>query len=138
MTEATVRSSTPTDFEMIAALRWSWIVDENGTPGVVERDVFVQEFVAWAHTNSATHHPFVAEVEGQVVGMAWLALYPRVPSPRALTRITGDVQSVYVVPELRDQGIGSRLIAATVDAATALGVEIMVVHSSPDSVNALS
>lgn len=136
MNKVTLRQGTPDDVASLAALRWAWIVEENETPGAVDRATFLREFVAWAEEHSATHRPFVAETEEQVVGMAWLALYPRVPSPRALTRITGDVQSVYVVPTLRGRGIGAQLISAVIDAATSLGVEIMVVHSSPGAVSA--
>ena len=68
--------------------------------------------------------------------MAWLALTPRVPSPRSLTRLTGDVQSVYVAPNLRGSGIGARLIAAVTEEAANLGVETLTVHSSENAVTA--
>lgn len=134
MNDVTIRQGTPSDIPTLAALRWSWIVEENGTPGAVDRGTFLREFGEWAAEHSPTHHPFVAEIDGLIIGMAWLALYPRVPSPRALTRITGDVQSVYVVPGFRDQGIGARLVTAVIDAAAALRVEILVVHSSPGAI----
>ena len=61
----------------------------------------------------------VAELDGAIVGMAWLAFAPRVPSPRALDRRNGDVQSVYVWPDARGRGVGGRLVDAIVEEARA-------------------
>lgn len=61
--------------------------------------------------------------------MAWLATTPRVPTPVALRRATGDVQSVFVVPEHRNSGVGSRLIEAVLALARELGLERVTVHS---------
>ncbi|WP_327002347.1 hypothetical protein OHA72_45635 [Dactylosporangium sp. NBC_01737] len=45
-----------------------------------------------AHTD--THLPFVAEVDGRVVGVAWLLVAERVPGGESLDRWYGDIQSV--------------------------------------------
>lgn len=68
--------------------------------------------------------------------MAWLALTSRVPVPGAVDRRTGDLQSVYVLPALRNHGIGAELVVAVKRAATAAGAERLVVHSSPRAVSA--
>jgi N-acetylglutamate synthase-like GNAT family acetyltransferase len=68
--------------------------------------------------------------------MAWLAIVPRVPLPRAPERVSGDVQCVYVVPEERDSGIGGRLIDAVLALARDLGVERVTVHSSARAIQA--
>lgn len=82
----------------------------------------------------ATHHPFVAVVDGRLSGMAWLMLADRVPSPSRLDRRTGDVQSVYVVPELRDSGVGGALIEAILKDARDRELEHVTVHSGERAV----
>jgi GNAT superfamily N-acetyltransferase len=71
-----------------------------------------------------------------VIGMAWLAVVQRVPTPRAPRRASGDLQCVYVVPEARDGGLGGRLIRAVLDGARELGLERVTVHSSPRAIPA--
>jgi len=82
----------------------------------------------------ATHVPFVAEVDGTVVGMAWLMLADRVPAPTRRHRRTGDVQAVYVAPEHRDSGVGAVLVGALLAEARELGLEHVTVHSSERAV----
>lgn len=71
---------------------------------------------------------------GTAIGMAWLALVPRVPRPGGSARRWADVQSVYVVPEQRGRGIGSALVGAALEHARLLGASRVTVHSSPRAV----
>jgi GNAT superfamily N-acetyltransferase len=71
-----------------------------------------------------------AEVDGRLAGMAWLALHDRVPNPARFDRRTGDVQSVYVVPEARDAGVGTALLEAVLTEARDRELAHVTVHSS--------
>ncbi|MBB1244360.1 GNAT family N-acetyltransferase [Streptomyces durbertensis] len=117
----------------VAELRWRW-VRENGAAPTLTREVFVSRFVRWARENEHTHRCLVAVRGPRVVGMAWLATVPRVPSPLAVERASGDVQCVYVVPEERDGGLGGRLVEAVLDLAREQGHERVTVHSSDRAV----
>jgi GNAT superfamily N-acetyltransferase len=119
----------------VALLRWNWSTGENGAHPVVSQPEFIRSFTEWAQAHSATHQCFVAEFDGRLIAMAWLAINPRVPSPTRIVRSNIDIQSVYVVPEHRNSGVGARLIAAISDAAAELGSEKITVHSSESSVN---
>ncbi len=66
--------------------------------------------------------------------MAWLALVPRVPRPGTVTRYSGDVQSVFVVPRERGKGVGGALIAAATRHALELGAGRVTVHSGRKAV----
>jgi GNAT superfamily N-acetyltransferase len=136
MSTTTVRSASPADLPAVARLRWRWVVEENGTADALDEDEFVATFVAWAAEHSGTHRRFVAERDGTVIGMALLALTARAPSPRAPRRLSGDLLCVYVVPDARDAGVGTRLVEAVVEEADRLGVERVVVHSSERAVPA--
>lgn len=129
-----IRVAAREDIAAAASLRWRWVVDEKGGDPSVDEAEFVAETVAWAERNADTHTCFVADRDGEIVGMAWLALSARVPSPRAFERRNGDVQSVYVAPSVRGLGVGGRLIEAVVAEARAAGAERVTVHSSPEAV----
>jgi GNAT superfamily N-acetyltransferase len=130
--DVAVRRGTAADAPALARLRWSWRADERDeAPGKVDRATFVDFFTTWVIDHLPTHLPFVAEAEGRLAGMAWLMLPDRVPSVTNLDRRFGDVQSVYVVPELRNAGIGAALMAAVLAEARARELEFVTVHSSP-------
>jgi GNAT superfamily N-acetyltransferase len=135
VTEIEVRAARPAELEAVAALRWRWVAERDGLPGT-GREEFVREFAAWARANAATHRCLVLARDDRVLGMAFLAVTARVPTPAALSRAAGDVQSVYVVPEARDGGLGGLLIEGVLRLAGELGLERVTVHSSPRAVPA--
>lgn len=61
--------------------------------------------------------------------MAWVALVPRVPRPGATSRLSADIQSVFVMPKQRGQGIGSALVEAASKHATHPRSLHVTVHS---------
>jgi len=91
---------------------------------------FAADLGGWWERHSASHVAFLARLPSHgAIGMAWLALVPRVPRPGALGRISGDVQSVFVMDEHRRVGVGTALIQAIVEHAAGLGVEHLTVHA---------
>ena len=128
MTEGpTVRLGTSADDVALAGLRWMWAAE--GVAPTMSRSEFERAFVAWTQAHRHSHTPFVADDHGEVVGMAWLALVGRVPAPDALERVGGDLQSVFVIPRLRGQGIGTRLIKTVVTAASDRGLRHLTVRA---------
>ncbi|MCP2256454.1 Ribosomal protein S18 acetylase RimI [Streptoalloteichus tenebrarius] len=134
MTETEIRPARAAEFDAVAGLRWRWVAERDGLPAA-GRDEFVRRFAAWARENAATHRCLVLVREGQVIGMAFLAITARVPTPLAFSRASGDVQSVYVAPEARDGGLGGLLVDAVLRLATELGLERVTVHSSERAVS---
>ncbi|MFB7930734.1 MULTISPECIES: GNAT family N-acetyltransferase [Streptomyces] len=131
-----IRPARPGELPAVARLRWDWLV-ENGGEDLGEREEFVRQFVAWARENTASHRCMVVvRADAVVIGMAWLAVVQRVPTPRAPRRASGDLQCVYVLPDARDGGLGGRLIQAVLDGARELGLERVTVHSTPRAIPA--
>ncbi|MEQ0561069.1 GNAT family N-acetyltransferase [Amycolatopsis sp. NEAU-NG30] len=135
MTEIEVRAARPGELAAVAGLRWRWVAERDGLPGD-GREAFVRGFATWARENAATHPCLVGVRDGRLLGMAFLAVTPRVPAPSSFTRASGDVQSVYVVPEARGSGLGGLLIEAVLRLAGELGLERVTVHSSREAVPA--
>ncbi|MGH1555163.1 GNAT family N-acetyltransferase [Streptomyces sp. L7] len=107
----------------VAELRWRWIL-EGGEQPVATREEFVRGASSTGRAEHAgSHRCMVAVRDGAVIGMAWLAVVQRVPSPRALHRASGDLQCVYVIPGERDSGVGGRLVEAVLGRARELGLE---------------
>ena len=88
---------------------------------------------AWMRDNAATHTALVAVDGDRVVGMAWLARLARLPNPGQARRDHGDLQTVYVLPEYRDRGVGSALVAAVVNEARRRGMHFLTVRSGTRS-----
>ncbi|GGP84437.1 N-acetyltransferase [Saccharothrix coeruleofusca] len=129
-----VRPACPADLEAVAGLRWRWVAERDGPPGT-DRDEFVRGFTAWAREHAATHRCLVLVDEDRVIGMGFLAIVTRVPTPPRFSRASGDVQCVYVVPEARGGGLGGLLVDAILRLAVELGLERVTVHSSERAVS---
>ena len=134
MVEAEVRTAMGGELAAVGGLRWDSLVESGGDPDA-DRDLFAARFAAWAAAHDSSHECFVAVAEGRVVGMMWLATVPRVPSARSFDRASGDLQCAYVVPALRNAGIGGRLIEAVLERAGELELERVTVHSSPRAIS---
>ncbi len=65
--------------------------------------------------------------------MAWLATIERVPGPATWTRLAGHLQSVYVLPDHRNRGIGAALVTAALEEATEREFDYVIVHPSERS-----
>lgn len=131
--DVAIRPARSEEFEAVAGLRWRWEVEE-GEPPTVDEERFTAHFADWARRHADSHRCTVA-VRGcdatgaKVIGMAWIAVLPRVPTPLSLERAGGDLQSVYLVPEERSGGIGGRMIAAALADARELGLSKVTVQS---------
>jgi GNAT superfamily N-acetyltransferase len=124
-----VRKAAAADTATLAGFRLEALA-EGGGDAAPDGDGFVESFAAWVCDHLATHLGFVAEMDEDVVGMAWLMVAERVPSPERESRRFGDVQSVYVMPSLRGHGIGTALLEAVLAEAERLGLEHVTVHAN--------
>lgn len=108
------RPARADEIPALAVLRWEWS-DERGAAGQPRED-FVRDFCRWAIDAAVTHAAFVA-ADDAPVGMAWLARVARPPSPGEPPRVDGDLQSVFVTPGYRNNGVGESLIRAVLQRA---------------------
>ncbi|GAA2757604.1 GNAT family N-acetyltransferase [Actinopolymorpha rutila] len=122
-----IRESTRDETTELAKLRWRCTFERRPEPdnGL---DEYVRGFTAWWERRD-DFLAVVAVDEQQIVGLGFLALAGRVPVPGALDRRTGDIQSVYVLPDHRNQGIGSMVVRALVDCGRERGCSRVTVHS---------
>jgi GNAT superfamily N-acetyltransferase len=123
----------PEDLEHLARLVWLHAAPEEQARQAIES--FAVDLDAWWTDHDDSHLAFVARLaESELVGMAWLALVPRVPRPGETTRRSADIQSVFVVAEQRGKRIGSGLVQAAAEHALRLGAGRVTVHSGRKAV----
>ncbi|GAA1242896.1 GNAT family N-acetyltransferase [Microbacterium phyllosphaerae] len=122
------------DIRGLARVRWR---DRSDHPADDEAfDSFVSDLSSWWETHHDTHSAFVARTDdGVIIGAAWVALLPRVPSPGSTSRLSADIQSVFVVPEHRGEGLGTALVDAASRHAEDAGALRITVHSSARAVS---
>jgi GNAT superfamily N-acetyltransferase len=125
----TIRRAGLDDANALARLRWVWRTVERGEYGLSAPE-FEAAFTEWWSTRPATHVAYLAEYGGEAVGMAWLAIFDRVPQPRQLQRRAGNVQSVFVLEAYRDRGTGRALVDAVITEARAHRLGYLIVHPS--------
>lgn len=108
----TVRAARREDVAAMTALRRRWRLETDGVALDVDPG-FEERFAAWMgdHLDRGSH-VWVAEVDGEVVGMLLMFVHERMPAPERLHSRWGYVSNVYVVPERRDRGVGTQLVAA--------------------------
>jgi GNAT superfamily N-acetyltransferase len=95
----------------------------------------VEAYADWVAAHAQTHLPFVAEVDGCVVGNAWLLVAERVPGNQSMNRCYGDIQAVMVREEYRNRGVGAALIAAILAEARMRELLHVTVHSGQRAVD---
>lgn len=128
-----IRLASTTDVVGLARLLWlNHFLPEPDRPSL---EAFAAELAQWWASHRATHAAFIASrpPEG-IVGMAWVALVPRVPRPGTIDRLSADIQSVFVHPDHRGHGVGSRLVDAAAHHAENLGATRVTVHSGRKAV----
>lgn len=124
-----IRSAQPKDVRGLVALKEAW-AELSRPVSESERREFGEDLAAWMRSQGQALMCRVAEIDGELVGMAWLVLFERVPDIHDRTRLTGDIQSVYVLPQHRQRGIGGELVRSLTDAADERGVPRVTVSAN--------
>jgi GNAT superfamily N-acetyltransferase len=130
--ETVVRRANDDDLDDLVALRYRWRTEEAGETGM-SLEAFTRATREWSDERRRTHVGYVARVDHQAVGGAWLCVIDRVPGPGRFERRAGILQSVYVEPRSRDAGVGRSLIETVLEDARAMGLDYVIVHPSSRS-----
>ena len=131
----TFRSPDREHVDQVGARLWERFAGRD-EPGE-STEQFVERFRVWCESHATSHRPLVGVIDGDdVVAYGFTALTERVPRAGNPLRLSADIQSVWVRPDLRNAGIGGRLIDALVTSAREAGAEFITVHSSDGAVTA--
>jgi GNAT superfamily N-acetyltransferase len=130
-----VRISQANADDVADLARLLWLDTHHEEPAQRSVDAFTAELAQWWAAHRDSHLAFVARLlRPEIVGMAWVAFVPRVPRPGATSRLSADIQSVFVMPQQRGQGIGSALVEVAAEHAARFGSLRVTVHSGRKAV----
>ncbi|BCW67396.1 hypothetical protein NicSoilB4_21590 [Arthrobacter sp. NicSoilB4] len=124
-----VRGESAGDRAAVAALRATWAAEQE--PGLQDDPEFEGAYSDWLDANPRKF--FVAEVDGQLVGMLNLMVFERMPKPGKEPSRWVYLGNVYVLPEFRNAGIGARLVRTAIEFSQGIKAVRMVLSPSSDS-----
>ncbi|MFC6237618.1 GNAT family N-acetyltransferase [Longivirga aurantiaca] len=128
-----IREATAEDLPALARLRWECHT-ERQPADEHDFDAYRLGFAQWCSARQGRCRAVVAVDGSHVVGMGFLVLVDRVPSPGSLDRHHGDIQSMYVTPAHRNHGVGSKIVRRLLDLARDAGCERIEVYSGSRAV----
>ena len=128
----TVRQAGEGDIPALARLRQRW--SEEWAGHAIDDEGFAARFAEWYAVESGRRVVFVAELDGELVGMVNLAVFERMPKPGDPGSRWGYLGNAFVLTGHRDKGVGARLVDALVAHARELGCVRVVLSPSDRSV----
>jgi len=124
-----IREGHSRDAPCLAALRATWAAEQE--PAREEDPAFGTAFADWMEANPRKF--FVADNDGELVGMLNLMIFERMPKPGGESSRWVYLGNAYVLPEFRNTGIGGRLVEASIHFAERIQAVRMVLSPSPES-----
>lgn len=131
MSTFTVDLAQPVDAFAVASLHLKWDL-ESGAPA---RPGFIDEYAdAWLA--SRDQHPtwLAKQPDGRPVGVAVATVITKLPSLRQPRNLWMHVGSVYVIPELRGDGVGTQIMTAVMTWAREHDVERLQLNATEEGV----
>jgi GNAT superfamily N-acetyltransferase len=105
-----VRRCDPDDGSLLAGLRRAW-VEENAGAELPDPD-FDEAYEAWWQREYGLRVSWVAELDGQPIGMLNMCVFSRMPAPGRLHSQWGYLANLFVLSDHRNAGVGAALLGA--------------------------
>ncbi len=119
-----IRSASPGDAGALARLRYEFRAALD--PASESAEGFIVRCEQWMKRRLAPGSPWrawVAEQDGEVVGMAWAMIIDKLPNPVSEPECHGYVSSLYLRPDCRGHGGGSALLSQCIAACESQGCD---------------
>ena len=122
-----IRSATESDAATLARLRYEL---RSSSHEVIENeDAFLARCTAWMNERlqqGSYWQCWIAERQSIAVGAVWAQLIEKIPNPIAEPEHYVYLTNFYVREEYRDQGLGSRMLAAVLDWAKSKDAQMVI------------
>ena len=130
-----LRQHIASDLPSIAELRWLLTTDDGRAPTRSIKDEFIANYnerLADAERKGGTVH-WVAVVEDNVIGVMTVRIVEKEFSATDETGAWGYLTNVYMLPEKRNQGLGTQLLKAAIKWSIEQRLELLIVWPSDRS-----
>lgn len=134
LADVTVRPAVRADAPALARLRYDFRTALDAPAEPEAR--FLERCAAWLEARlviGGRWRCWIAEQDGRAVGMVWLQLIEKIPNPVHEPEWHGYVSSLYVAPESRNAGLGSRLLVAALRECEVRQVDAVILWATPRS-----
>jgi GNAT superfamily N-acetyltransferase len=125
-----IRVATEDDVPALAWLRHEYRVGEGSPP----EPGFAERFAQWYRVEAPHRVTWLAEMDGQPIGMVSLVTFTRMPCPGEGGSGWAYLSNAFVLAAHRNRGIGGQLLAELLRYADEQGFDRVVLHPSDRAV----
>ncbi len=129
-----IRSASADDIPELARLRWQLYTERE--PHDETFDAYAERFAAFARDALARDdwRAWCAATDDRLVAAMWLHTVPRVPAPgHGNPRPMGYLTNMYVEPEHRSSGLGSKMMRELITYCEASEFELVLAFPADDA-----
>ena len=129
-----IRSATADDIPELARLRWQLYTERETHDETFE--AYAERFAAFARDALTRDdwRAWCAAADDRLVAAMWLHTVPRVPAPgHGDPRPMGYLTNMYVEPEHRSSGLGSKMVRELITYCEASGFELVLAFPADDA-----
>ena len=134
--DATIRLARGADIPQLVDMRYAFTFEDSAPETTVVRPEFEGECRAFLEDAIASGQwrIWVAELDGQIVSHAFVAVIDKVPRPTRANARIAYLTNVYTRPDHRGRGLGAEVIRRAQHAAREAAVELIIVWPSDESI----
>jgi GNAT superfamily N-acetyltransferase len=131
-----IREATLQDAPALARMRWDFTAEDDFIHPNATHEEYERHFTQFLDMaiSSGRWSIWVVEDAGQLVSHIFMQVIEKVPRPGRQERRFGWVTNVYTIPEYRNRGVGSQLMAQVEAWSKAQNLELMLVWPTQQSV----
>jgi GNAT superfamily N-acetyltransferase len=136
MARVHVRLATSGDSRALADLRYRFRAENE--PGTETERQFLRRCTSWMkkrfRSDSSPWRCWVLDDGDQLLGHVCVQLFEKIPNPiHNEPELHAYVTNFYVVPEMRRQGLGERLLNTALSWCRARGTDAIILWATPES-----
>ena len=130
-----IRVATSADYRALAEMRYRFRA-EVGSP-TEPRSRFVRRCTSWMkkrfRVGSSAWRCWVVDDGDQLLGHVCVQLFEKMPNPVNEREVHAYLTNLYIVPEMRSQGLGRTLLNEALSWCRAQGTDAVILWATPES-----
>ena len=135
MRRVRIRVATPADCQALAEMRYRFRTELESPTEPQSR--FVRRCRSWMLKRFCSSSPpwrcWVLDDGKQLLGHVWVQLFEKIPNPVNEPELHAYVTNFYIVPELRNHGLGGGLLKKALSWCRTQGVDAVILWATPGS-----